>query len=36
MSKIPFSKIIRNMGIAAIVISPILGYLYVESKMKNM
>lgn len=31
-----YSKIALRMGLAAIVISPILGWLYVESKMKNM
>lgn len=29
-------KIVRNLGIAGIIISPVLGYLYVESKMKVM
>lgn len=29
-------KIIRNLGIASIFVSPVLGWLYVQSKMKGM
>lgn len=31
-----FYKIIRNLGIASFVVSPLLGYLYVNGKMKAM
>lgn len=34
--KINVPKMIRNFGIASIFISPVLGWLYVQSKMKNM
>lgn len=34
--KIQKYKIIRNLGISSFVVSPIIGYLYVQSKMKNM
>lgn len=36
MKKNGFSKIIRNLGLASFVVSPLLGYLYVNSKMKGM
>ena len=31
-----YFKIMRNLGICSFVVSPILGWLYVEAKMKNM
>ena len=31
-----FYKIIRNLGIASFVVSPLLGYLYADGKMKAM
>jgi len=30
------SKVVRNLGLASFVISPLLGWLYVQSKMKSM
>lgn len=36
MNKSKMAKIVRNLGIASFVVSPILGWLYVQSKMKNM
>lgn len=33
---IKYSKIVRNLGLASFIISPILGWIYVQSKMKNM
>lgn len=29
-------KWMRNLGLASFVVSPLLGYIYVQSKMKNM
>lgn len=31
-----YTKIVRNLGMASFIISPILGWMYVQSKMKNM
>lgn len=31
-----YSKYIRNLGIASLVVSPIVGWIYIEVKMKNM
>ena len=31
-----WTKIIRNLGITAIFVSPVLGWLYVRNKMKGM
>lgn len=37
MAKVkPLYKWIRNLGVASFVVSPLLGYLYVSSKMKTM
>ena len=36
MKKYNWYKVARNFGLACFVISPILGWLYVESKMKVM
>ena len=31
-----WQKVVRNLGLSCFVIAPISGWLYVESKMKNM
>jgi hypothetical protein len=31
-----YTKIIRNLGISSLFISPLLGWIYVRTKMKNM
>jgi len=36
MAKKNYSKLVKNLALCSFVISPLLGYLYVQSKMVNM